>query len=577
MPYLDDSAGATVVEVVRRRAIVAPQTIACSFLDGTGEIQESLTCAELDARARSAAAVLSGRVEPGERVLLLYPPGLEFVWALLGCFYAGIVAVPVELPRARRPEKLAAIAADCTATAILTCAGGSGKLASALGGVDVLRTMDWLETRGLEDRPPDTGRRSPSTDDLAMLQYTSGSTGSPKGVTLTYGNISANADVIRRRMEHNATCHCLSWLPHHHDMGLIGNILEPLSVGYRTTLMSPLDFFRRPLVWLRAITRQRATVCGAPNTAYEMCTRQVEDQDIEALDLSSWDTVYCGAEPIRRDTVEQFCARFARCGLRREAFFPCYGLAESTLMVTGGPRGAGPRYAPDVDAHEGESPRRRASAGVIDESYRLAIVDPRTGIRCGEREVGEVWVSGPSVARGYWGREAETERTFRARLTAQDDTEYLRTGDLGFVDDGHLYITGRVKDLIIIAGINHHPEDIECSVKQVLGRQVLGAAAFSIDVASGEACVVVVELTRQDWRRLASEAETDDLTPTIRSTVAQAHGIDPADVLLLPPGSLPYTSSGKIQRSLAREHYLSGELQARARKRSRRQRRPAQV
>jgi acyl-CoA synthetase (AMP-forming)/AMP-acid ligase II len=384
---------------------------------------------------------------------------------------------------------------------------------------------------------------------IAMLQFTSGSTASPRGVVVTHANLMHNLKVIATGFRHDEHSQGVIWLPPYHDMGLIGGILEPMNTGFPVTLMSPLAFLQHPQRWISAVSRYRATTSGGPNFAYELCTRKVDPATIPGLDLSSWTVAFNGSEPVRPDTLDRFVEKFGPYGFRHEAFYPCYGLAEATLMVTGGEVDLPPRGLAMPDS------QKLISCGRTFFDHRLKVVDPITRVECNEREVGELWISGPSVARGYWQDAEETENVFGGRIAGSpsEDGPYLRSGDLGFVHEGELYVAGRKKDLIIIRGRNYHPHDIERSAEQSCPALRPGCtAAFSIDAGSEEQLIVVSEL------RAAERLE--EVRAAIRAAITRDHSLRTKEIVLVQPGTIPKTSSGKIQRLATRQAYLDGKL-----------------
>ncbi len=570
----------SLVHVLRDRARRQRDAEGYLFLAQGEEASERLTWGELDRRARTIAARLTGI--GAERALLLYPPGLEFVAAFFGCLYAGTAAVPTYPPGGRRNlPRLAALAADSRPGAILTTA----KLAAGdLGAASEVPELAGLPTVATDelDAALAEGWRSPRVgpEDIAFLQYTSGSTALPKGVRVTHANLMHNQEAIRRGFGQSAGSVIVGWLPLYHDMGLIGNVLQPLYVGARCILMSPIAFLQRPRRWLEAIDRFRATTSGGPDFAFDLCVERVPEAERAGLDLSSWRLAFNGAEPVRAATLERFSAAFASCGFRREAFHPCYGLAEATLFVSGGEPGAAPvvrefavadleRHRPRAGRAPGE--RRAAREGGPVPARRLvgcgrpwggqevAIVDPDAGRRLAPGEVGEIWIAGPSVAAGYFGRGGD-EPTFSGRLTG-NERPYLRTGDLGFFDDGELFVTGRLKDLIILRGRNLYPQDLEQSV--ATGHPALvaaGGAAFAVDLGDEERLVVVHEIARR------REAEAGEAVEAALAAVAEEHAARAWEVVVIRQGTLPRTSSGKVRRRACREAWLAGELTVLARR-----------
>ncbi|HLE83084.1 MAG TPA: AMP-binding protein, partial [Thermoanaerobaculia bacterium] len=591
----------SLVHVLRDRARRQPDGEGYLFLARGEEVSERLTWGELDRRARTIAARLTGI--GAERALLLYPPGLEFVAAFFGCLYAGTAAVPTYPPGARRNlPRLAAIAADSRPGAILTTA----KLAVGdLGGASEMPELAGLPTVATDelDEALAEALRSPGVgpDDVAFLQYTSGSTALPRGVRVTHGNLMHNQEAIRRGFGQSAGSVIVGWLPLYHDMGLIGNVLQPLYVGARCILMSPVAFLQRPRRWLEAIDRFRATTSGGPDFAFDLCVERVPEAERAGLDLSSWRLAFNGAEPVRAATLDRFSAAFAPWGFRREAFHPCYGLAEATLFVTGGEPGAAPvvrefavadleRHRPGEGRAPGEGAAREGGAGFGERSpaaaegrpapagpegtdaparrlvgcgrpwggQEVAVVDPDAGRRLAPGEVGEIWIAGPSVAAGYFGR-GRDEPTFSGRL-AGDERRYLRSGDLGFVDGGELFVTGRLKDLIILRGRNLYPQDLERSVETSHPALVAASGAtFSVDLGDDERLVVVHEIGRR------REAEAGEAAAAALAAVAEEHAAQAWEVVVIRQGTLPRTSSGKVRRRACREAWLAGRLTVLAR------------
>ena len=565
---------ATLVDVLRDKALRIPDQEAYRFLlDGENKTIE-WSYLELDRRSRALAMALRERGGSGERAVLLYPPGLEFIAAFFGCLYEGVVAVPAYPPVSRRVlPRLEAILRDVRPTLILTTAEIFAKAASLLSEVSALAHSDWLVT----DRPEDLATlesraqawRDPGItgETMAFIQYTSGSTSAPKGVEVHHNHLLSNQRMIRDGFEQTRASVIVGWLPLYHDMGLIGNVIQPLYVGARCILMSPLTFLRRPARWLEAISRYRATTSGGPNFAYELCVRKVSPEHRQNLDLSSWKVAYNGAEPVRAATLDRFSDAFAANGFRRESFYPCYGLAEATLFVTGGvPSQCAKivavesraleqhRVAPAAEEGDPTS-RRLVGCGRTAPDQRLLIVDPETREPLAPDQVGEIWVAGPSVAGGYWKNPEETERVFAAH-TFQGDGPFLRTGDLGFVRaDGELLVTGRHKDLIILRGRNYYPQDLELASE--MSHPALrpgGCAAFALDVEDEERLALVQELERH------FRGDVAECVVAIRQAVAEQHQAHVHTVVLISAGSLPKTSSGKVQRRYTRELFLTKKL-----------------
>ncbi|MCV7257797.1 fatty acyl-AMP ligase [Mycobacterium shimoidei] len=561
----------TLVDLLRQQAARHTDKVAFRFApDGTDE-QDSLTYGDLDRRARAIAAGLQQNGATGRRVLVVCRPGLSSVAAYFGCLYAGAVAVPVQ----DRLARLTAIAPDARAGFALADAATQDKLKAS---VDQLakRPLRWL-TPDEPDADPDAWvPPDVDADTTATLQYTSGSTRAPKGVVLTHGNLLANLVAIHEAWggdEHAVTVY---WLPQHHDMGLIGGILEMVYVGCTTVLMSPAAFITRPMRWLEAMSRYRATGTTAPNFAYQLCVERSTAKERAALDLSQWSTAMNGAEPVQASTLRDFAEAFAPAGFRPEAFLPVYGLAEATLLVSGGSESAAPRVChidrtalgedrvveiPDATGDDARTVEL-VGCGAPRGGQQIVIVDPETRRRRGVDEVGEIWVSGPCVARGYRGKPEDTEQTFGGYLADTGEGPFLRTGDLGFLRAGEVFITGRCKDLIIIRGNNYYPNDIEKTVQGCHSMLLAGrGAAFSVAPrqGAGEQLVVVQEVHRQ---RAGENTEFAGVLETIQAAIVRHHGIRAYAVVLVEAGSIPTTSSGKIQRQATKQRFVDGQFAA---------------
>lgn len=565
-----DLSALTLVEVLQWRATHQATEIAYRFVHN-GDTEDALvTYAELDRRARAIGASLQELRAGGRPALLLYPPGLEYIAAFFGCLYAGTIAVPVYPPRLNRHLlRLQSILTDAQAAVALTDARSLARLRPLLNRLPELEAIRWVATDLIPDRVEDEWREpDPDHDSLALLQYTSGSTSVPRGVMLSHRNLIHNSMLLAQAFGYTAESRCVSWLPVYHDMGLIGGVVQPLYGGFPCVLMPPASFLQRPVRWLQTISRYQATLSGAPNFAYDLCVRSVTAEQRSTLDLSSWTVAFNGAEPIREETLRRFAQAFEPCGFRPQTFFPCYGLAEATLMVSGGPntalpviqtvdarsleRGRVAETTPDV-----EGTRSLVGSGKLSSCERAIVVSPETLTECPRDEVGEIWLSSDSVARGYWNRPEETASTFRAHLADTGEGPFLRTGDLGFITGDELFITGRLKDLIIIRGRNHYPQDIELTVEQSHPalRPACGAAC-SVEIAGDEKLVIVQEV---EHRR---QPDLDGAVNRIRQSVAEEHELQPYAVVLLRPGSIPKTSSGKIQRHACRAAFLTNSLDA---------------
>lgn len=596
------SAAKSLIEVLRQRGETEGDRCAYTFLVGKGNQSDDLTYAELDRKARAIAAVLQDLNARGQRALLLYPPGLDYIAGFFGCLYAGVIAVPAYPPNPNQLQRtlarLHAIVRDAEATLVLTTSqiqnmmkllkfksrvsGSLGKIvswkkredASAPDHADGVETeqlfrMHWLATDSIDDHAT-AGWREPVVDaeTLAFLQYTSGSTGAPKGVMVSHGNLLHNSKLIHAGFGFVPESDAVIWLPIYHDMGLIGGVLQPLVHGYHGTLMSPLTFLQRPYFWLQTISKlkDKRVASGGPNFAFDLCLRKITSEQRKTLDLRHWEVAFCGAEPIRAQTVERFTEAFAECGFRREAFYPCYGLAEATLFVSGVRKSDPPKFH-TVEKQALEN-NRIVSAGdkakqahtlvgsgraLLDQ--KIAIVHPETRTRCAPDEVGEIWVASPSIAKGYWNRPEESEQTFRAFIADTGEGPFLRTGDLGYLHEGELFVTGRLKDLIIIRGVNYYPQDIELTVENSHSNLRPGCgAAFSVDADGQERLVVVQEV------RSVKALDAKAIIDAIRSSVNEAHELQVFDVVLIQPRTIPKTSSGKIQRRACRQAYRAGTL-----------------
>ena len=565
-PELCGSGVPNLVEVLRWRAAQQGAQEAFLYLaDGEIEIAR-LSYAELDRKSRAIAAALQARNLTGERVLLIYPSGLEFIAALLGCLYAGVVAVPSYPPKSEdRFSVLAPICRDARPAAVLT--QGVRPRRERDAALPSVGPIPWIATDEIDLHLAEQWQ-SPALapNDLAFLQFTSGSTSVPRGVRVTHSSLLHNEEMIRLAFGQSARSVIVGWLPLYHDMGLIGNVLHSLYVGARCVLMSPLAFLQRPVRWLNAITRYRATTSGGPDFAYSLCARRISPAQREELDLSSWSLAFTGAEPVRAETLDQFSRAFAPHGFHAASFYPCYGLAEATLFVSGGQPGAPGRRlevaAAALERNEvepaipGAPARLLTGCGAPWLGQQVAIVDPETARECPPRRIGEIWVAGPSVADGYWNRNEESLAVFGARLK-NGEGPFLRTGDLGFFADGHLFVTGRLKDLVIVRGRNHYPQDLEwTSQESHPALRTQGTAAFSVEVDREERLVIVQEI----GPRQTAAVETAGVA--VRTAVAEAHGIAPYEVILIRSGTLPRTSSGKVRRRACRDAYREGVLEA---------------
>ena len=560
----------TLVDLLRLHAQKNPGKVACRFLKD-GEVEERcLTYRELENAALGVSALLQKYSEVGDRVLLLFPPGLDFIIALCGCFYAGRVAVPAYPPRPNRADgRLTVIIQDASPSLALTTKEAQSSLLQRLMQEPAFQILKVLQIDSESDTSGDHVNEVNVTPDMpALLQYTSGSTSTPKGIQITHANLVHNEKLISKAFAQSECDIVVGWLPVYHDMGLIGNVLQPLFSGAESILMSPIAFLQNPLRWLAAISRYRATTSGGPNFAYELCCNRVTQEQKSSLDLTSWKVAFNGAEPVRAETLERFAATFYDCGFRPNAFAPCYGLAESTLFVSGGRTTSGP-VVQGVEAAALEQnqvclapfghPGRRTLVGCGHASagHSIAIVDPERLVRCAPGAVGEIWLAGPSIAAGYWNRGEATSTTFQSRLADRDEGPFLRTGDLGFLFNEQLFITGRRKELIIIRGRNHYPQDLEITVEQCHpALQGCRGAAFSIELEREERLVVVHEVNPR------AGTDVDALMAAIRQAISEEHQLQVYAIALVQPGEVPKTSSGKTQRLLCRQAFLEGTSKA---------------
>jgi acyl-CoA synthetase (AMP-forming)/AMP-acid ligase II len=556
----------TLVTLLRERAKERPAQKLYTFLGDGEEEMATLTYAGLDCQARRIGAWLQSLNAEGERVLLLYPSGLDFIIAFFGCLYAGSVAVPTYPPRLNRNLlRLQSIVSDAKARFVMTTTSILSGIKRRPSDLPELGQLQWLITDQPEGHTSDDWEAPTiSEETLAFLQYTSGSTSIPRGVMLTHSNLLHNLSLIKFGIRGSQESSFVSWLPPYHDMGMIAGILEPLYLGSSMALIPPVAFLQRPFCWPQAISRYQARVSGGPNFAYDLCVRKISPEQRADLDLSHWEVAFTGSEPVRAETLARFCKTFAPCGFRPQAFYPCYGLAEGTLFVSGGQRDKMPvvktfqtealesnRAIPISEEQEGGRPLLGCGGNLP--GQRIAIVQPDLLTECLPGEVGEVWVSGPSIAQGYWQRPQETEKTFRAYLAPTNEGPFLRTGDLGFMQDDELFITGRLKDLIIVDGQNHYPHDIELTVeKSHAAIRPSCCVAFSIDLGGREQLVVAAEIERQYLNQ-----KHDEIIKGVRQAVAEHHELRVEHVWLLKPGGVPKTSSGKIQRYVCRADFLS--------------------
>ncbi len=562
---------ATLGQIMATRAQESGDALAFRFSRDGVHAVEDLSYAEVHARAQRIAGHLLDEVPVGSHALLLFGPGLDFVSALFACLQVGVVAVSALAPQPGRLHRvlprLERISRDGEVSVVLTTSDSMQTDQSLLEPGSRLAGARWLAVDQLPARDG-PGVLAQDIEQLAFLQYTSGSTADPRGVMLSHANFLANSAVLAAGLRLSSESRGFCWLPASHDMGLITGILQPVILGFPTVLMPPLAVLREPLRWLAGISRFGATVTGAPNFAYELAVARTTPDQREQLSLGSWDVAFCGAEPVRADAIEAFCDAFAGCGFRRSSFYPCYGLAEATLMVTGPRRRREPTLlALDAEGlesglaqppHAGSRVQVVVGVGEVGDGHELAIVDERTRRRCAAGEVGEIWVSGPSVASGYWPGDRGADAEFAAGIEGEDPSQaYLRTGDLGFLLDEELFIVGRIKDLLIIRGRNVHPHDLEHAAESAhpkLRRNC--SAAFSVAGDSGTEITTIVMEVAPD-----SADEFGEVMRAVRREVMTAVDVGLQWVVLVAPGAVPKTTSGKVQRRLCRAQLLAGELE----------------
>lgn len=560
----------TLVDILQWRAETTPDRLAHVFLVDGERQEERHTYAELDKKARAIAAKLQSKGGKGERVMILLQPGLQFIAAYFGCLYAGHIAIPL-YPHLRKKKdniltRILNVARDAKPVAVISNTVIEGASAHFFQELEETRNTPWVNLDTLSiNETENWNDLHLSPDEIAFLQYTSGSTSLPKGVMVSHGNLVHNTHAIYKKYDANDDSRGLVWLPPYHDMGLIGGILEPIYSGFLVYLMPPPYFLQRPLRWLEAISRLKIDISGGPNFAYEYCIKRVRPEQREHLDLSHWTCAFSGAEPINPDTLRRFAEYFAPCGFKYESFLPSYGLAESTLLVTSVEQ---PGHTvtnffdkEGLEKHQIiptlalDSSRELVGCGDAGHGLKVRIVNPDTLNLCTPDEIGEVWASGGSVAKGYWGKPEQSEETFNAFIKDTGEGPFMRTGDLGFMRDGQLYITGRIKELIIIDGSNHYPQDIEWTVEKCHDAiRPHGVSAFSVEMEGSEKLVLMMEIEPKILRDM-----TDDLRREIRravkSGVSAEHDLSIHDMVFV--GRLPRTTSGKIKHHQCKKDFLA--------------------
>ncbi len=614
-----------IVEILQQRAISQSEDTAYIFLEDGENKEIILTYQELEAKAKAIALSLQQVVDPGSRALLVYPysGGLEFITAFFGCLYAGVVAVPCHPPKNRLTTlEVQTRIVSAGAEVILTESSLFNKLKTQLSKWGYA-SLYCLNTDKINQKVDDWTPPKINADTLAFLQYTSGSTGEPKGVMITHGCLMQNQEMLKQAFGHTQDLVGVGWLPLFHDMGLIGNVIQPIYMGAYCVMISPVSFVQKPIRWLQAISKYKATTSGAPNFAYDLLCDRITEEQAAQLDLSSWSVAFCGAEPVQTATMELFSRKFASCGFKSTAFYPCYGMAEATLMITGGDKAKSPtlKYLDKIALEENKvvfvDKSQPGTTTIVSAGYpwldgKIAIVDPDSLTECTANKIGEIWFSSSGVGQGYWQLPAKTKETFQASLNGQrlsnnlllqsplnppkratprrrqaqgnarvgdfqlsspqnwgaggatntnyqnsSQGKYLRTGDLGFVDNGELYITGRLHDVLVFWGLNHYPQHIEQTVEQCHpGLKPNCGAAFSIEV-EGKARLVVAQEIERTYRQFLV---MDEVVAAIRWQIFQEHFIDIYGIVLLKPGRIPKTSSGKVQRSACKAMFLDDSL-----------------
>ena len=550
------------LEILNFRASSQNQDTAFVFINSS-EAKVELTFGQFHTKAVAIATALQQYNLDGERALLLYRPGIDFIVAFFGCLYAKVIPVPVHPVRNQREiSRLSGIIENAQVKFVLTTEDSIADFQKIYRDIPYINQAHWIATNSQPEAASHNWKiPNIQGSDLAFLQYTSGSTGQPKGVMVTHSNLIHNQQTIKEGFQHSEETIVAGWLPLYHDMGLIGNVLQPLYLGIKSVLFPPITFLQSPATWLKTISEYRATTSGGPNFAYELCVNKIKDEEIKDIDLSSWQIAFNGAEPVKANIIESFIQRFKKYGLREEVFYPCYGMAETTLFISGGNPQDKPVFL-SIDEQVLETHRIQVvdnntkkvlvGCGNVHGDHDVRIVNPETLTLCSPEEIGEIWISGGSVAAGYWNRVQQTQDTFQAYLTTGEGP-YLRTGDFGFFVEGELFITGRLKDLIIIRGLNHYPDDIEATVENSdVAIRIGGSAAFAVDINGEDKLVVACEINKD----FLNKFDHSQLLTTVRKNISDIHGLRLHDLVLIMPVTLPKTSSGKKRRRHCTSLYL---------------------
>ena len=559
----------TVVDLLAYQADHQSEQTAYIFLsDGENE-SSRLTYGELDQRAKAIAFIIQSMTQPGDRALMLYNSGEEFVIAYFACVYAGVIPVPADPPLSyHKCKRLEVIISDAQAKLVLTTNALLEKIQTKFSQEPQLNNIQWLGTDTFTKELTSYWRKPELTKDtIALLQYTSGTTGEPKGVMISHHNLLHNERLLKMAMGHSQKTVVVGWLPLFHGMGLVGNIIQPLYLGVPSILMSPTAFLNKPIRWLKAISRYKATTSGGSNFAYDLCVRKITPEQCHDLNLKSWTVAFNGSEPINVQTLKRFTEKFAPYGFRKTAFYPCYGMVETTLFISGGLKTASPVFEKvnrkalgnhKVESVGDDNTDNQILVGCGQTFFdKIIIVDPKTKTRCQPNQVGEIWVSGASVTQGYWNKPELTKETFHAYLADTQEGPFLRTGDLGFFQWGELYIKGHIKDMMMMEGYHHYPQEIELTVAQSHPALRVGCgAAFSVKNDEGEQLIIAQEVERSYLRKL----HLQEIVSSIRQAVLSKHNIQVHAILLLRTASIPKTSSGRIQRHACKEGLLNDSL-----------------
>ncbi|MEQ1674684.1 MAG: fatty acyl-AMP ligase [Candidatus Nitrotoga sp.] len=561
----------TFVDVLSKHAAEIPNDTALVFLTNGEKAQPSMTFSELHELSMKFAAGIREHADRGNRVLLLFQSSYEFAVAFFGCLYAGVISIPLPIPSRRIGDwtRMEKIIHDTDAKLVVTYEKARERLMQ--NAQDNMRTTEF-NLHLYEDMIKAKAMRPEKIkgSDAVFLQYTSGSTGAPKGVILSHDNLIENQIILKKGFRNHSESVYLSWLPLFHDMGLIGNFMQAIYIGQPFIFMAPNAFLQKPIRWLRAVSEYNVRVSGAPNFAYDLCVERIKEEDKEELDLSSWEVAFNGAEPVRADTLKKFSQAFKNCSFNEKAFYPCYGTAESTLIISGAVEYGMPVYL-DVERksyeqnkiivsnNEGsEDSITLVSSGKPLIENSVVIVSPINKRQLPNLAVGEIWLNSPCNASGYWNNLEASEKTFRNKIEGDDSLkDYLNTGDLGFLDGENIYITGRTKDLLIFNGRNIYPQDIEsCSSGSDVALKTGRCAATSLYIDGKERLVLIHELERLH----VNKSNYDEVIENIRIAVYKEFSVPVFGVALVSPLTIPMTSSGKIRRQLCREQYKNNEL-----------------